>query len=90
MLWQCKNFGPQYLFCLLSFLLCIIGVECFNYWWKEGGYKEMSLTQVFCIISKVCSVRVIGLPCRVERWPLVELLLPADNVWCVMESHLTF
>ncbi len=50
----------------------------------------MSLTQVFCIISKVCSVRVIGLPCRVEIWPLVELLLPADNVWCVAESHLTF
>ncbi len=28
-------------------------------------------------------VRVRGLPSKVERLPLVELLLPVSNVWCV-------
>ncbi len=35
-------------------------------------------------------VRVRGLPCDVERLPLVELVLPVSDVWCFAEFHVTF
>ncbi len=35
-------------------------------------------------------VRVRGLPCDVERLPLVLLVLPVSDVWCFAEFHVTF
>ncbi len=35
-------------------------------------------------------VRVRGLPCDVERLPLVELVVSVRDVWCFAEFHMTF
>ncbi len=34
-------------------------------------------------------MRVRGLPCDVERLPLVKLVLPVSDVWCFAEFHVT-
>ncbi len=50
----------------------------------------MSYLRGFASSVRFAVVRVRGLPCDVERLPLVELVLPVSDVWCFAEFHVIF
>ncbi len=49
----------------------------------------MPYLRVFASSARVAVVRVRGLPCDVERLPLVKLVLPVSDDWCFAEFHVT-
>ncbi len=87
--WQCRKSVPQksfyFHFAWSGWSVSINGGR------KEDIRKRVVPESLFASSVRFAVVRVRGLPCDVERLPLVELLvLPVSDVWCFAEFHVTF